>query len=320
VTDANLILGRLSPAGLLGGQIPLDAGAARAAFTPLAECLGFTIERTAHGVLDIVVANTVRAIRAMTVERGHDPRRFALLAFGGAGPLHASDVARGLRIREVIVPLAPGLLCAQGLVISDQKEDFVRPARTHLNEAHLGQMWEHMQVLTRTAEAWIAAEKLLPERCAMQVTLDMRYVGEDFAIAVPLDTAGLASLSAPEAVTHIRALVFEAHEMAYGYHNPDDPLEIINYRLCARSRLHHAPEVTPAASVANVPEPVGTRQISFHPEVARETPVFERARLVPGHVLIGPAVIDQFDATTLIYPGDGMRVDEALNLIIEISS
>ena len=107
--------------------------------------------------------------------------------------------------------------------------------------------------------------------------------------------------------------------MAYGYHNPDDPVEIINYRLSARGRLGRAPEATAAAAGAHAPEPVGTRQVFFHPDVARDTPVFERARLVPGHALIGPAVIDQFDATTLIYPGDRLRVDEAGNLLIEVA-
>ena len=112
VTDANLVLGRLSPRGLLGGGMALDEGLARKAIAPLAEQLGFPVERTAHGMLGIVVANMVRAIRAVSVERGHDPRNFALLPFGGAGPLHATDVAKSLSIRRSLVPFAPGILCA----------------------------------------------------------------------------------------------------------------------------------------------------------------------------------------------------------------
>jgi N-methylhydantoinase A len=320
VTDANLILGRLSPAGLLGGKMPLDVAAAHAVFMPVAERLGCTIERAAHDVLGLVVSNMALAMRAVAVERGHDPRRLALLAFGGAGPLHASDVARSLGIREVIVPLAPGILCAQGLVVSDLKEDFVRTARTRVDAAHLSQIWEHIQAVTRTGEAWFTAEKLPPDRCVMQMTLDMRYVSQNIELAIPLDPAGLASLNAPEAIAHLHTVFFEAHEMSYGYNNPDDPVEIINYRLSARGRLYHAPEATAAARAAHAPEPVYIRPVYFDAEVVQDTPVFDRARLVTGHTLIGPAVIDQFDATTLIYPGDVMRVDEALNLIIAVSA
>ncbi|MBT4845237.1 MAG: hydantoinase/oxoprolinase family protein, partial [Planctomycetaceae bacterium] len=125
VSDANLVLGRLSPRGLLDGEMALDPTLSASAFKPIADQLGFTLEKTAHGVLGIVSANMVRAIRAVSVERGHDPRGFALMALGGAGPLHAVDVARTLGISTVIVPPAPGILCAQGLVVSDLKEDFV---------------------------------------------------------------------------------------------------------------------------------------------------------------------------------------------------
>ena len=137
VTDANLVLGRLSGAGLLGGRMPLEAKPARAAIAPLAERLGFSIERTAFGIIEIVVANMVRAIRTVSVERGHDPRNYWLLPFGGAGPLHASEVARALGISRFLVPGAPGILCAQGLIASDLRDDIVRPVRVQLEEASL---------------------------------------------------------------------------------------------------------------------------------------------------------------------------------------
>ena len=129
VTDANLVLGRLSGRGLLAGEMSLDQGLSRAAFAPIAERLGFDVERTAHGVLGIVVANMVRAIRTVSVERGYDPRGFTLMPFGGAGPLHARDVALALGMREILVPAAPGILCAEGLIVSDLKEDFVASDR-----------------------------------------------------------------------------------------------------------------------------------------------------------------------------------------------
>ena len=124
------MLGRLSPRGLLDGGMALDLGLAREAIRPLAERLDFSIERTAQGMIGIVVANMVRAIRAVSVERGYDPREFTLVPFGGAGPLHATDVAKSLAIRRCMVPLAPGILCAQGLIVSDLRETFVRTALT----------------------------------------------------------------------------------------------------------------------------------------------------------------------------------------------
>ena len=128
VTDANLVLGRLSERGLISGAMKLDRGAARAAISELGKRLGYSVERTALGIVDIVVANMVRAIRTVSVERGHDPRDFTLLPFGGAGPLHATTVARSLSVRRILVPLAPGILCAQGLLVSDLREHFVKTA------------------------------------------------------------------------------------------------------------------------------------------------------------------------------------------------
>lgn len=319
VTDANLILGRLSPAGLLGGKMPLDVAAARAAFAPLAGRLGCSIERAAHRVLGIAASHMVQAIRALSSERGHDPRRFALMAFGGAGPLHASDVARSLGIQEVIVPPAPGILGAHGLVVSDLKEEFVHTARTRVDERHVAHIRDHLQALLRAGQAWLAAEKLPPERCVMQVTLDMRSVAQEIELAVPFPVDALIRLSAAEAVTHLRTRFFDMHEATYGYHDPDEPVEIVNYRLTARGRLYDAPEVAAAAGMSHAPEPVGRRLVYFHADVPQQTPVYDRVSLGPGHALVGPAVIDQLDATTLLFPGEKMRVDEALNLIVEVA-
>ena len=320
VTDANLILGRLSPAGLLGGTMPLDVAAARAVFAPVAARLGFGIARTAHGVLGLVVSNMVRAIRAVSVERGHDPRQCTLMPFGGAGPLHASAVAHSLGMREMLVPLAPGLLCAQGLVVSDLKEDFVRTARTRVAVDQLDQMQEHIHALTHAGEAWCAAEQLAPAQRTFQVTLDMRYVGQNFELSVPLDVAMLGNLEPPEASVQLRARFFAAHELHYGYHNPDDPVEIVNYRLTARGRFSPPPARPVSAMPASgLPTPIGTRQVYFTADVAVDTPVFDRATLALGHTIPGPAVIEQLDATTLLYPGDTMRVDQAGNLLIEVS-
>ena len=319
VTDANLLLGRLAPSGLLGGTMPLDVAAARAAFVPVAERLGFSGERTAHGVLGIVVSNMVRAIRAVSVERGYDPRQCALMPFGGAGPLHASDVARSLGMRDIIVPPAPGLLCAQGLVVSEFKEDFVRSVRTRVSTDHLSQIQEHVHALQQAGADWATREHLGLDQCTFQYILDMRYMGQNFELAVAFDTAELRRLDASQAVGRLHSLFFETHERHYGYHTPDDPVDIINYRLTVRGRLYQAADAPMPAATGPLPAPMTMREVYFHADQALITPVFARHTLAPGHCLSGPAVIDQLDATTLLYPGDTLRVDVAHNLCIEVS-
>ncbi len=311
VTDANLVLGRLSPRGLLGGSMRLDRAAAVAAHRPLADRLGFTVERTAHGLISIVVSNMVRAIRAVSVERGHDPRRFSLMPFGGAGALHATDVARTLGIGEIVVPPAPGILCAQGLVVSDLKEDFVRTQRTALDDRARPAIQAMLDALHADAGRWFAAEDVAPAERAVAVTFDMRYVGQNFEL--PVELGGAAPL--PD-VAALRALFFAVHERSYGFFNADDPIEIVNYRLTARGRLRQ-PEAPRHAPAAAAPTPLERRDIWFEADAPVATPVYDRAGLAPGHTLTGPAVIEQLDATTLLYPGDRLTVDPALNLLIE---
>ena len=162
VSDANLVLGRLSPKGLLGGGMALREDAARASLEASAARLGMSIERTAHGILGIVVANMVRAIRTISVERGHDPRDFVLLPFGGAGPLHAADVARALGISRLLVPPAPGILCARGLVVSDLRESFVISRLTPLSEGAMAEIESNLADLAKQAAAWFAQAEVGP--------------------------------------------------------------------------------------------------------------------------------------------------------------
>jgi N-methylhydantoinase A len=319
VSDANLILGRLSPEGLLGGSMALDQPAARAAFEPAAAQLGFSVEKTAHGVLGIVVSNMIRAIRAISVERGHDPREFSLMAFGGAGPLHAIDVARALDMREVIVPAAPGILCAQGLVVSDLKEDFVVSARIVADALGMAESARHVATLMTEAEQWFVEEDVASDRQDLRLSFDMRYVGQNYELNVIVD--GIADAKSAQASLDsgdLKKRFFTAHEMNYGYFNPDDAVEIVNFRLTARGRLPR-PRQTQAESAHSAPAPVGNRAVYFDGEAAVDAALFDRGQLLPGHEIAGPAVVDQLDSTTLVYPGDTARVDGANNLIIELA-
>ena len=318
VSDANLVLGRLSPGGLLGGAMELDAPAARQAFQPLAKGLGFSVEKTAHGVLGIVVGNMVRAIRAVSVERGHDPRGCTLMALGGAGPLHAGDVARALGVGEILVPPAPGILCAQGLIVSDLKEDFVVNLHAGLDDGDLSAIRARVDRLERGAGDWFRSEGVAPADRSVELGLDMRYVGQNFELQVPLGEPAPTAPAVADAA-RLRALFFEVHEMNYGFHNPDDPVEIVNLRLTARGRLAKPPAPEIPAAEGEAPAPLSARGVWFDAEASLETPVFDRAVLAPGHVVRGPAVVEQLDSTTLLHPGDEARVDPVLNLIIEVA-
>jgi N-methylhydantoinase A len=320
VTDANLVLGRLSARGLIGGRMPLDVVKARAALAPLAGRLGFTIERAAHGVLGIVVSNMVRAIRSVSVERGHDPRRFTLMPFGGAGALHAVDVARALGVREILVPPAPGILCAQGLVVSDLKEDFVRTLRRTMDDDGAMALGRELAALLAAATRWCEGEAIAPADRHFAATLDMRYVGQNFELAVPLGEIDPAAGVALPDLTALRRAFFEVHERSYGYFNPEDAIEVVNLRLAARGLIKPSARSWREGRADGTPTPAGMRDVWFDPDRAAPTPVYDRDDMRAGHSLTGPAVIEQLDATTLVYPGDRLTVDAAFNLLIETAT
>jgi N-methylhydantoinase A len=318
VTDANVVLGRLSSRGLLGGAMALDVQASHAVVQPIAKTLGLSVQQTAQGILDIVTANMVRAIRAISVERGHDPRAFSLLPFGGAGPMLASSVARSLGIREIVVPLAPGILCAQGLIVADIKEYFTRSRRVRVDEKGIGDLQAALNELCVDGQKWFASEEIPESTREMQVHLDMRYVGQNFELQVPVDLKSrnpqLPGLDA------LRDMFFKAHETSYGFFNPKDPMEVVNLRLTVSGKLPLPPAPSVPAGASEKAKPVDIRPVWFDGAAPQDTPVFHRESLAPGFSVEGPAIIDQFDATTVVYPRDRIRVDEALNLVVEIAA
>lgn len=316
VSDANLVLGRLSGT-LIGGAMTLDRGRAEEAIKPVAERLSFSIEKTADGILGIVTANMVRAIRTVSVERGHDPRDFVLMPFGGAGALHAGDVARALDMAEIVVPPAPGILCAQGLVVSDLKEDFVATARVALTEASRDEIDAAIAPLHAAAEAWFEAEGIAPSRRRLRLAIDLRYVGQNFELLVPTDETDGTAPSLPE-IDELKRQFFDAHEKTYGHFTADDPIETVNLRLTAVGEADRIPPPTVASDDSQHPTPASRRPVWFD-GAEHDTPVYDRATLAPGHRFIGPAIVDQLDATTVVHPGDTVSVDAALNLIIEVS-
>jgi N-methylhydantoinase A len=319
VTDANLALGRLPSGGLLDGKMPLDMGLAREAIGRISAPLGLSIEDAARGILDIVTANMVRAIRGITVERGFDPRDFSLFAFGGAGPLHARHVAASLGVAEVLIPALPGILCAQGALASTFKEDIVRTVRRKLNDTQ-----DHAEIqstiiaLSREARRWLASEGAPDDCLEVVVALEARYVGQSFELTIPLRSDEIERLPSLE---EIRKRFLVEHERQYGFHSDDGVIEVVNIRLTAtivRRTTSFAGRPRRTES-NNLPDPA-PRQVWFDGESPIQTPVYQRTHLTVGQNIIGPAVIEQFDTTTVIFPGDELSVDSESNMIVTIGS
>ena len=304
VSDANAFLGRL-PAALVGGGMTLDRAASERAIAPLAGRLGLGLPETALGIIRICVSNMVRAIRAISVERGYDPRDFTLMPFGGAGGLHAADVAEELSIRKILVPLSPGILCAEGVAMSDVQESFVASCRVNLDR-DLSPLAEAIRSLTDLAKSWGDGAKGL----ALTTSLDMRYVGQNYELSVTLDEGGR-----PPAAGELRERFLATHQLKYGHSDPAAAIECVNVRL--KARIVGERKGTPQLRQ----EAVGAKRTSAHAWFDTsgpiETAVAHRSKLDPGEVLHGPAIITQFDSTTVVPPRWSARVDDARNIIME---
>jgi N-methylhydantoinase A len=287
VTDAHVVLGHLPPE-LLGGRMRLDPALAEEAIRrEVATPLGLGLHDAARGILAIADSNMVGAIRVVSVERGHDPRDFALVPFGGAGPLHGCAIADLLGITTVLVPPAPGVLCAEGLLAADLRAEFQRtlPAAGAPDAAAAAPV---VAALRAEAAAWLDEERVPADARAIEVVALMRYEGQGSELAVPWRD------SAPAAV----AAFHGAHRALYGF-TLEAPVELVTLRAEATGRL---PAPVIAAPAARPGARAATRPVHFA-SGTRETPVLDRAGLAPGARLPGPAILTQLDATTLVPPG-----------------
>jgi N-methylhydantoinase A len=315
VSDANLMLGRLPTSGLLNGQMPLDVAAAEAVMAKLADEIELSPEATALGVLEIVVANMTRAVRAISVERGFDPRDFTLMPFGGAGPLHAVAVARALGMRRILAPPSPGLLCAEGLLASDDRESLVQPIPAPLTPAVAPRFAEAFSRLEAEALRWFAVEDVAPGRRALELAVDLRYVGQNFELAVPV---AAEEARAGVSVARLAGDFHAAHDRVYGFHNRDAEVEVVCLRLHAIARNPHAAAMGAEAPAVRA-QPIGTRKVVFGRGVAATAEVYDRRGLRSGDWLEGPAIVEQLDTTLVLHPGDRARVDAGGNLLIEVA-
>lgn len=313
LTDANIVLHRLDPVTLLGGRMTVREDAARAAIeAKIAKPLGLTVEQAALGIIRIAVANMSRAIRAVSTEKGHDLADFALFPFGGAGPLHASAVARECGIRRVLVPQEPGTMCARGILMSDISLDFVRSEVAQATDASWPGILARFGAMESQGRDWLAASAVPGDRRAFTRVIDARYKGQNHEVQVVLPESGTFALDA------FRAAFTAAHRQEYGYDVPDRMIEVVNCRLKAIGRVTR-PATPPRTEATAAPAPRATREVHFDTGW-HATPVFDRAALGAGTRLAGPAIIDEMSSTTVVEPGQSVTMDAAGNLILEIAA
>ena len=340
VTDANVVLGRLSADALLGGRMRLRPELAhRALAERVAAPMGLGVEEAAQAVLTILNENLVQAIRVISVEKGFDPRQFTLVAFGGAGPLLASALARELGMTRVMVPPGPGLLCALGLLVADVRSDFSLTRLAGLEETGPSGINATFAEVERRALEWFDRERVEPGERTLRRAIDMRYVGQSHEITVAVQDR---EFSDPDLATLVAAFR-EEHERVYGY-APDAPVQLVTFRVTALARVtappvagaggtrgdlgaaHRATRPVHSAELGGFAErPVydqdlraahrATRQVHFG-ELGGfvECPIYDRERIPPGADLEGPAILEQMDTTTVVLPGQVARCDEQRNL------
>jgi N-methylhydantoinase A len=317
LTDAHLVLGRLNPRALLGGEMPVSAAAARRALAEaLGRPLGLAPEPAALGMLEIANAKMVEAIRMISVQRGFDPRTFLLVAFGGAGPLHATAVARALGIPQILIPPVPGASSALGLLACDLKHDYVRSYPTPLAQADPDAIRRILGEFEAEAAAVLAREGVPRARVRWVRALDLRYVGQSFELTIPLPDGPLTRRT----LAGLEAVFFRAHDRAYGFAARGEPIEVANVRLTGIG-LVPRPRLARVAAGGRDPRPAlaGVRRVVFGPGGrgrGRRCPVYDRGRLRAGNRLRGPAIVEQVDSTTVVEPGFAVTVDGFGNLLV----
>ena len=319
VTDANVVLGRIDPAYFLGGELPLDPDLARRAIlTQVAGPMGLSLEEAAEGIIRIVNANMVKGIRAKTIERGYDVREFTLIAFGGAGPLHAADLARELGIRRVIIPRYPAALSAFGLLVSETRHDSVRTIARRQSELSPEALSAAFAELEETGRAQLAAERVPPARQRFEWSADLRYEGQSYELNTPVERARRMGKGA---IARIVSRFGRLHEKVYAYSSADEEVEFINVRVTAIGRV---PAVrlnrgrSRDASSARAFK--GKRRVYFEREGFVSTPVYERDRLAAGQRLRGPVLIEEPASVTVVPPASAASVDPYGNLVLTLKS
>ncbi len=313
ITDCNVVLGYLGEDNFLGGKMKLDSAAAyRAVETHVAKKLSLSVEDAAEGIVRIIDVKMQEAIKAISTMRGHDLSDFQLLAFGGAGPLHAARIAKELGMAGVVVPLYPGVYSAMGLLMSDEKHDYIRSKLSPLakvNEADVAKVFDEQETHARRDHR---AENFRDDQTGSERALDMRYAGQGYEITIACD-AGL-DLAA------LRRKFDDSHKQMFGHTAPEEPVEIVSYRLRGIGFVPPVKLPSYRRQGLTLKDAVRETRKARFGGVTLDCPVYQRDRLDVGVSFEGPAIVDQLDATTVVPPGQSARVDEFKNILIAVGS
>jgi N-methylhydantoinase A len=312
VTDANVVLGHLPPS-LLGGEMQLDVDAAGAAVQTVADAMGLdSAEQAAEGIVAIVNENMAGALRLVSVQRGHDPREFALVAYGGAGPLHANALASLMGSFPVIVPPAPGLLCAIGDLVADFRDEFAQTYIRLLADASGAEVAEILDGLGTRATEWLEGEGIPADARSVLYSADMRYHRQGYEIPVALGPDEVRSDGLGDLEERFNGL----HEQLYGFRMPGTACEIVNLRAVGYGAVPKPELPVGKAGDADASGAiVDEHQVVFEGKRVA-TKVYDRSKLQPGASLDGPAIVTEFDSTTVVLPGHRAEVDVNYNLLI----
>jgi N-methylhydantoinase A len=304
ITDANVVLGRLAPELFLGGKMHLDAQRAWRAVESIGKELNMETTRVAMGIIQVANAHMERALRVISVERGWDPRAFTLLSFGGAGGLHAADLARGLGIPKVLIPPLASTLSAYGMLVADIIKDYSQTVMLPGDTA-IQKLSELLAELAQRGTFEVLAEGVLAEDIQLESSLDMCYKGQSYELNIPFTTTFLDTFH-------------QQHRTTYGYAKPDAKIEIVNLRIRAIGKSTPPPfNVHPLEDSNPEKAFLETRPVVYDHDVI-PTPFYQADSLVPGNRLKGPAVVVRSDTTILLNPSDQASVDGLDNIIIEV--
>jgi len=317
ITDANLILGRLTPENFLGGEMRLDAEAAHEAIlNKIASPLGLDVIAAADGIVRIAVTQMANVVKRVTTERGLDVRDFAIIAYGGAGPLHATLVARELKIGRLIIPRAPGHFSAYGMLVTDLRHDFVRSLFARLEDAPFDTFDQIFAAMEERGRAQVRSAAPQSVEIIIKHAADMRYIGQEHAVMVDIP----GELFAKRDVAGIKRQFDAVHEIRYGYSSRDENAEIVSLRLSVTgiiSKPDHAPQSAKGAS--SDAALIRKSNVEFGVLGGRlDTPIYDRDRLPAGSRIHGPALVQEYASTTVVAPGDRLIVDRFGNLDIEV--
>jgi N-methylhydantoinase A len=318
ITDANLVLGRLSPDYFLGGEIKLDVERARQAIQEkCADPLGMDAVAAANGIVEIANAAMINALRLVSVQRGYDPRDFVLVAFGGAGPVHANRLAAETEIPTTLIPMSPGIASAMGLLVTDLKHDYSATLIRRVDGLDTRAVEESFRHLEQEGRAALLREGITEGDMSFIRQIEMRYVGQSYELTLPIPDRG--ELNADDLASLLEQFHHE-HARAYGHSAPGEPAEIVNLRLTALSPIKKPElrEIAKQKTPAETQQAIKSRRPVFFAESGGyvDCPIYDRYRLGAGAIVPGPAIVEEFDSTTVIHPGFQARVDKFGNLLL----